>query len=426
MNDIKDDLTSFQDIQPAIKSNSEQNGSNEESRGESNSDDSNPDDKKSDGKDPNENTKSEDNKSSHTSAQFSKTSEQPSSTSTTPSTTGTTASSSCTSVQTASACRAVCPSAITIATGASQSCSTTCYSTFTGCSATGTVSTTTLEDPVSACPLSLGGGAFISPKPEPPGPYFTAWWDYGISCAGPGCSDLMLGSGPTISAVLNLASLTASDATWSSHSLASIAPLPSRPNISFTASYTASSLPSGSGLPASSWFSSSGGLLKPSVPISPLSYQPMQTFMSSSSTQVSTGFASAPTTSTSPSIDFANTCIYLRHTISYVASRYLSWGSFRFNTNIFFFIVYVRSAILYNIFFSFSCGSSWVPNALLYSAVHDQVKSLFIIIYIIIPSVLAIILTLANNPLHLILYLDYESLTLISAVFIFNPASEPA
>lgn len=87
-----------------------------------------------------------------------------------------TSTSSCTNTATVSDCRVACPSqAASGKTTYSQSCSTTCFSTLTGCSVTGATSTTFSG---GACALPTGAMA------EPNGPFQTAWWDYGLSCAG--------------------------------------------------------------------------------------------------------------------------------------------------------------------------------------------------------------------------------------------------
>ncbi|KAL8718048.1 MAG: hypothetical protein Q9225_004784 [Loekoesia sp. 1 TL-2023] len=51
--------------------------------------------------------------------------------------------SSCASTQTVSDCSVICPASTSSASPASQSCSTTCYSTITGCSASGSITTVT-------------------------------------------------------------------------------------------------------------------------------------------------------------------------------------------------------------------------------------------------------------------------------------------
>lgn len=56
-----------------------------------------------------------------------------------------------------------------------QSCSTTCFSTITGCSAKGFTNTSFIGD---ACVIPT------SIMAEPQGPFETARWDYGLSCAG--------------------------------------------------------------------------------------------------------------------------------------------------------------------------------------------------------------------------------------------------
>ena len=140
IDDIKDESSNIQGIEPAIKYDPSDDGNN-----------------------------TEDPTASQTSEQSSKKSEESSSqTSSSP-------TSSCTKLQTASACQAVCQPVANAATSVSQTCSTTCYSTFSGCSATGTITTITAKTSASVCPLSLGGGSSIPPSTDPAGPYTTAW-----------------------------------------------------------------------------------------------------------------------------------------------------------------------------------------------------------------------------------------------------------
>ncbi|KAL1980204.1 hypothetical protein VTN96DRAFT_4470 [Rasamsonia emersonii] len=124
--------------------------------------------------------------------------------------TTTTTFSSCTSMQTASDCRAICPSVTSTPERVrSQSCSTTCYSTFTGCDITGTT-TTTYTSP-DACPMLTSGAATTTIQ----GPFVTAWWDYGLSCAG-SCSAFSVPSGSASGSPLGTAVSTPSSTTKSS------------------------------------------------------------------------------------------------------------------------------------------------------------------------------------------------------------------
>lgn len=84
----------------------------------------------------------------------------------------------CTATSTASDCHVYCPTATESVESAS--CSTTCFSTVTGCDITATTSTTFTGG--EACPMPTD----FTSVPEPAGPFKTAWWDYGLSCAG-GC-----------------------------------------------------------------------------------------------------------------------------------------------------------------------------------------------------------------------------------------------
>lgn len=97
--------------------------------------------------------------------------------------------SSCTHTTTASDCQITCPSpSASDATVETQSCSTTCSSTQSGCSVTGSTSTTYAAE---ACTLPTGSMA------EPTGPFQTAWWDYGLSCAGK-CGGFIAGPSTSI------------------------------------------------------------------------------------------------------------------------------------------------------------------------------------------------------------------------------------
>ena len=77
-------------------------------------------------------------------------------------------------------CRISCPS--------SASCSTTCYSTSAGCSATGT--TSTVSESAAVC--AFNPASDVPSQTIPLAAFITtAWWDYGISCAG-SCTDFTL------------------------------------------------------------------------------------------------------------------------------------------------------------------------------------------------------------------------------------------
>lgn len=91
-------------------------------------------------------------------------------------------------MQTVSDCRVSCPTS-------SASCSTTCFSTFSGCSATGT--TSTISSSASACPYNPSSD--VPSNTIPMAAFSTiAWWDYGISCAG-SCTDFTQPSASVIS-----------------------------------------------------------------------------------------------------------------------------------------------------------------------------------------------------------------------------------
>ncbi|KAM0800811.1 hypothetical protein BDR22DRAFT_889161 [Usnea florida] len=123
---------------------------------------------------------------------------------------------SCSDFRTVSDCRVSCPS--------SASCSTTCSSTSIGCGATGTTSTVSNSaaacafNPVSDVPSqTIPLAAFIA----------TAWWDYGISCAGP-CTDFTLPP----SSISSIGDFSLSLASSSSSYLATIgASMTSNPTI---------------------------------------------------------------------------------------------------------------------------------------------------------------------------------------------------
>ena len=189
-------------------------------------------------------TEDDDNKSNSASQS------NPSSTQSSSSKSSSSSSSSCTALQTASDCSAICSGTVTATGGStaysSQGCSTTCFSTFSACSATNSI--TTVSTVASGDVCTWGGATSIPAASVPPGPYVTAWFDYGISCAGSGCGYFSTGSDVTVTAPVS-GSSTATSTPPSNSASATSSPASdsiSSSSASSSASASTSSAPSSS------------------------------------------------------------------------------------------------------------------------------------------------------------------------------------
>ena len=130
-------------------------------------------------------------------------------------------SSGCTMTHTASACRVSCPPSTANSTATDQ-CSTSC-ATMTGCSVSNSYttiigSTSSVPD---ACPYIPGVSTSVPADPAPNGPFVTAWFDYGLSCAGSNCGMFASGSGGSASKTAGSPSSVNATATASSTSVSS-------------------------------------------------------------------------------------------------------------------------------------------------------------------------------------------------------------